>query len=351
MHLADSYGGHKLKSEAHASETSSETLSEAWTNDIQACLEWPHMHDLSDARYRHYQPDIGYEERFEDSLSTYNEDVPSSWASPSPVPVTAPEAYFVVAYGMHEHEAMCEMMAGHSCTMRQGDATSDYRQHDCAESPEPRSATPSRPFGSRTSSETSSETLSDDCATDFQARQTWPGAASDHLVCSGPDFTGASTGSNLNCTEAEAKERAVEAEEMSSASMCYCWRLCRRLPDVESYWVPTQSIQCGDFTSKAQSAFFRAAMEACRDLPCHMSVHTTVANACGWRFEYKSAGGGTEAPPGSKLLKVYERIAVRRLKAAVAKFAQDSPFALYTVVVEGEGKILLEARRARRGSD
>ncbi len=67
-----------------------------------------------------------------------------------------------------------------------------------------------------------------------------------------------------------------------------------------------------------------------------MSVYAMVANECGWRFEYKSTGGASESVLSSK---GRDTTVIRRMKAAVSKLADASPFAVCMITVEGNGKI------------
>ena len=140
--------------------------------------------------------------------------------------------------------------------------------------------------------------------------------------------------------------RETDSNLCGTTFFCDCWRLSRRLPNVDSHWAPPCDshpappylkcpLKCSTFMSKAQSTFLRAVADACRGMPSHMCVHATVANECGWRFEYKSAGGGSVLSSKGR-----EMTLVRRMKAAASKLADASPFAVCMITIEGDGKTL-----------
>jgi len=147
-----------------------------------------------------------------------------------------------------------------------------------------------------------------------------------------------------------ARESVSDSARGGTTFFCDCWRLSRRLPDVDSHWAPPSdshsalphlkcplALRCHGslFMSKAQSTFLRAIANASTGMPSHMSVHAMVANECGWRFEYKSTGGASVLSSKGR-----DTTVIRRMKAAVSKFADASPFAVCMITVEGNGKIL-----------
>jgi hypothetical protein len=259
--------------------------------------------------------------RLEERLSA-DEDALTSSPSSSYTDA-ASQAYYAGDYGAHEREFICAMQADCS-SMHEGDRTAQCNQPACAE--------PLEPFGCfSSSSEAASEICEESCEDD------------------GKDVDCASVNLNSddpNCSEPEVKLPTAESKVPPNAFLCYCWRLCRRLPDVKSRWAPTEPVKCSDFTSKSQSAFFRSVVDACKELQTTVTVHACVANACGWWFEFHQAGGiaaKSESKGGSKLTS--DRIILRRMKAAATKL-RDQTFAPYSILVEGGGKILLQDRRA-----
>ena len=123
-----------------------------------------------------------------------------------------------------------------------------------------------------------------------------------------------------------------------SSYFCECWRLCRRISNVDVHWTEPPCLspmRCTSEESRAQSAFLRL----CTSLPAKCGVaefSITLMNPCGWKFRYSYARQSTPSESLQQIDGHLERLTMhrRRWPRALKMLSSASPCTLYALSID-----------------